>query len=256
MLKVSASRLKTFLNCRYQYWCKYVLKLPDPSGDKANLGSAIHTILECVERPGKNRSQLVLEGRKSGEVPKSLWRQWTLLKARYKLETAFDKDAKKLILNGLLYAIDLKAKVLQVEGEFDIPLDNNISLKGYIDKTLLVGNKLVDTQDYKTGVPYKEDVCNSDPQGFIYMWAMKKLYPQYPQHVFTFQFLKNNTSITISKTQKQIDAFIRFVGAQGYLMDRLTREEALCQKSWKCNMCKFKNAIPSHNYKGCPAQSY
>jgi len=254
MLKVSASRLKTFLTCRYQYYCKYVLKLPDESGDKANLGSAIHTILECLERPGKNRRELVLGARRTGEVPKNLWRHWLKLRSAYRLPEAFDKDAKKLILNGINYAIDLNAKVLQVEGKFDIPIDNNISLTGFIDKTLLIGSDMVDTQDYKTGVPYKEEVCHTDPQGYIYMYAMKKLYPQYKRHVFTFQFLKNNTSITISKTQAQIDAFIRFVGAQGYLMEKLTKEQALCQKSWKCNMCRFKKPIPEADYAGCPAQ--
>src|SRR6478735_2732864 len=50
-IKISASRLKTFQSCSWQYYCKYVLKLPDTTNNGALMGTECHTVFECLLKP-------------------------------------------------------------------------------------------------------------------------------------------------------------------------------------------------------------
>ena len=51
MNKLSASRIKVEQTCSWQYWAKYVLKLPDKSNDGAKRGSICHLVFECLGNP-------------------------------------------------------------------------------------------------------------------------------------------------------------------------------------------------------------
>ena len=51
MNKLSASRIKVAQTCSWQYWAKYVLKLPDKSNDGAKRGSICHLVFECLGNP-------------------------------------------------------------------------------------------------------------------------------------------------------------------------------------------------------------
>ena len=45
---LSASKIKTLKSCSWQYWCKYILKLPDKTNSGALIGDTVHIILECL----------------------------------------------------------------------------------------------------------------------------------------------------------------------------------------------------------------
>ena len=51
MNKLSASRIKVAQTCSWQYWAKYILKLPDKSNDGAKRGSICHLVFECLGNP-------------------------------------------------------------------------------------------------------------------------------------------------------------------------------------------------------------
>ena len=48
---LSASKMGTLDKCSWQYWCKYVLKLPDTTNDGAIRCSICHLILELLLKP-------------------------------------------------------------------------------------------------------------------------------------------------------------------------------------------------------------
>src|SRR6478736_2125582 len=50
MIKLSASRIKTYFDCSFIYYAKYLLKIPDVSNAGAARGSVTHNILECLLR--------------------------------------------------------------------------------------------------------------------------------------------------------------------------------------------------------------
>ena len=51
MNKLSASRIKVAQTCSWQYWTRYILKLPDKSNDGAKRGTICHLVFECLGNP-------------------------------------------------------------------------------------------------------------------------------------------------------------------------------------------------------------
>ena len=45
---LSASKLKTFEDCSWKYWCNYVLNIPSTQNDGAARGTACHLVLEML----------------------------------------------------------------------------------------------------------------------------------------------------------------------------------------------------------------
>ena len=50
MNPLSASRIKLAKQCSWQYWCKYVLKLPESTNEGASRGWIVHLVLEGGDR--------------------------------------------------------------------------------------------------------------------------------------------------------------------------------------------------------------
>ena len=48
---LSASKIKTYQDCSWVFWCKYHLKLPENSNDGARRGSVCHLIFELLLKP-------------------------------------------------------------------------------------------------------------------------------------------------------------------------------------------------------------
>ncbi len=53
MLTLSASSLKTYMQCLRQFYYKHLLRLPQPSSEAATLGTLIHRVMEVFNRQAK-----------------------------------------------------------------------------------------------------------------------------------------------------------------------------------------------------------
>ena len=59
---LSASRIKTWEDCSWKYWCNYHLKVPGRNNDGAARGTVCHTILELLlNKKNKKYYKLILE---------------------------------------------------------------------------------------------------------------------------------------------------------------------------------------------------
>ncbi len=257
IINVSPSRLKTWETCKRQYFYKYKSKLPDPSKPKTRVGSMIHEILECVSTPAKfeRRKAYILYAIETRTNHPVILRSLKKLCKKFEIpEGDLVEYAHKLMLDTFTKGYDIHCPVVAVEQEFHIKVSDKVYLKGFIDKIVEIDEETLETVDYKSGVPFNEEKCQTEFQPYFYKIAAQKLFPKYKNHIFSFHFLKNKKIITVVKTQDELDRFLKYIISQGILMLTITEETAIVTKSWSCqHMCAFKDPKPELGHMGCPA---
>lgn len=196
---LSASRIKTLKGCSWQYWCKYVLGIPDKTNSGALKGSIIHLVFECLsnKRHIKHFKSIIRNRDVFSCAPIKRLIVKHLNKVKLNNQESI-KDVCSMILNGLrndFYGTKLGTPDLDLtELEFDIICTvegRSYRVKGFIDKVFIYGDMAV-IRDYKSS---KKTFSGSDLtdnlQDYIYSLAVRHLYPQVKHIRVEFVFLKD-----------------------------------------------------------------
>ena len=204
MNKLSASRIKVAQTCSWQYWAKYILKLPDKSNDGAKRGSICHLVFECLGNPRhkKHYSKIL----KNKDIFASKPVEKLVMKHAIK-DQVDDEENIKLIkdmtLNGLQYDFFGKEGGRPTESisekEFNINVDEGgkkYAIRGFIDKLFLYKKKrLAIIRDFKSSKQvFKGKEITNNLQDLMYCLAVKHLYPEYLKRRSEFVFLKFDLS--------------------------------------------------------------
>ena len=181
---LSASRIKTALNCSWKYVQSYVNKIPEPKNRGASIGSTVHVVLECLAHP--RREKLARQIIKSGKLFSGKNRQG-IKKLVYKLahqcdvadEESIDK-IEQFILNGLQHDFfgEKRGKpvLALTEKDFDFAAEE-YKIRGFIDRLFIYKDGHALIRDYKSSKEtYKgEEASKSNLQAQSYVLAVKKL---------------------------------------------------------------------------------
>lgn len=258
---VSPSKLKLWSNCKWAYYARYKLKLPDAGNEKTHLGSIIHSVFEVLSDPKKpleireKRKKLVLNSVKARSISPSLVRFYVKLCRKYKLTDDLVTLGKELMLDAFLMGYDVNYPTVAVEDYFEIKLTENVGIRGYIDRIIDLGPKFPDSceaKDYKSGQPFPVEKCKDEYQPYFYAIAIKSKY-KYKNVLFSFHFLKNHKTVHVDIDDAYLEEFKNnVIIKQGEAMSKITKETATCNKTWLCNYCKFKEPNKDLNYSGCP----
>ena len=204
MNKLSASRIKVAQTCSWQYWAKYILKLPDKSNDGAKRGSICHLVFECLGNPRhKKHYNKILKNKNIFSSP-AIKR----LVMRHAVREQVDDEEnisliKDMTLNGLQYDFFGKENGRPTksisEKEFNIKIDQNgkkYAIRGLIDKLFLYKKKrLAIIRDFKSSKQiFKGKEVTNNLQDLMYCLAVKHLYPDYLKRRSEFVFLKFDLS--------------------------------------------------------------
>ena len=193
---LSASRMGTLDKCSWQYWCKYVLKLPDTTNDGAIRGSICHLILELLLKPRhKKYYDKILETQDITFTPAV---DRVVIK-HLKQQNAYNEENYSLCNKMIYVGLDNDffgeegGHIEEPEKEFVIESKRpEYNIRGYIDKPIeYKKDKLVKIVDYKTSkAKFKGDELNSNIQAMMYSLAAKKLWPKMKRRMVQFLFLK------------------------------------------------------------------
>lgn len=197
---LSASRIKTFQGCSWQYYAKYVLGTPDKSNDGASRGSICHAVFECLGNPRhkKHYDLIVSEGDVYASEPVRKLIEKMAVKSNVDDPENIDL-IKKMTLNGIMYdffGTKLgKPSESHSELKFDITTDEEgkrYRILGFIDKLFLYKRKATAIiRDFKSS---KETFSGKDVddnlQDRFYSLAVSKLYPEFLKRKVEFLFLK------------------------------------------------------------------
>jgi RecB family exonuclease len=148
-LTISISKVKTYKQCPRRYYYSYIEKLPKQDWDHFTLGTFVHGVLEHFHNEYKEDP---------GELNLKKLMKECFFKQKEKMD--LDKPIAKEILNEAhsILSIYLKnieekgigSKVLKLEEEFVVYLNEKHKLKGVIDRTDLDKDGILHIKDYKT----------------------------------------------------------------------------------------------------------
>jgi hypothetical protein len=247
---ISASRVKTFENCSWLYYCKYILKIPEPNNEGALKGSVCHSIFELL-LTAKHRSKydaVVKAGALSG-CP-SVDRLTRAYMRKNKLPVgnpAIYELIDKMILVGLKNDFFVKGGTLvKPEYEFNILNQDPVYLiKGFIDKPFIKGKKII-VDDFKSSKKkFEGEDVESNLQALIYSLACTKIWPELePEVRFIFLQFPDDPIMKVKFTKEQLK------GLEYYLTDIQKRLNGFSLEKAYSNMASNQDIPTTGEFKG------
>jgi len=190
-MKLSASRINTFLKCSWTYYCRYVLKIPDAGNDGARRGSVTHAVLECLLNP--RHKKYVAKCKTAPEKIPAIKR---LTEKQAKKYGVCDPENLKLIYSFIKVGVKSDFfcedyELLPPEYKFDIVSENpKYEIMGFIDKSA-VSNAEILIVDYKTSKSKPSGKDKSfNVQALTYALALRKKFPELKKIKVRFLYLK------------------------------------------------------------------
>lgn len=178
--KISASRLKMLNGCSWQYYCRYILKLPDKTNSGALMGSCCHSVFECLLKPRHRRLFDAVVDNQSVLACPSIARYVKHYCRKHKLEQENVEKIYEMILVGLNEDFFCKGgEMLEPELSFDITSKHpKYRITGFIDQPAKYNDKFLRIKDYKSSKKkFEGEDLTINLQGMMYSLAVKKMWP-------------------------------------------------------------------------------
>jgi CRISPR/Cas system-associated exonuclease Cas4 (RecB family) len=216
-LSLSASRLKTYLQCPFKYYLTYVVGIRRPDTFATLNGRIIHTQLEKMSLGHMKHWKLELLARYKRYQPWTLHKNY--LQHEHECETCASlsevpsyhgaiedlfindkncpkwhiKEAVNLIDDILIREINpFDYPLIDAEHKFKLHIGDNVYINGFIDLVSRLDDETIEIRDWKTGnwLPSYADV-REDAQLRIYDLAASILFPQYKNRLLTLDYIKH-----------------------------------------------------------------
>lgn len=207
-LRVSASRIKSLMQCSYKLYLNDYEKLPEKTHVKTSFGSLCHSILECIAKPKHRKHFDAIKAARSVIASAAC----TRLAAIWKRKAGIPDEEMLPLDSCIMVAIDYSdvlgekaTEVLKPEWEFYMEGEKFHS-KGFLDRLVREDDIMV-IKDYKSKTVRpgkaneKEMMDEFEIQATIYQLAVWK-YFKLPARV-EFYLLR------CPPTKKKPDAYIR-----------------------------------------------
>ena len=245
-LRLSATRIETFLLCRLKYKYNYFSKTPTETPDHLKLGSAVHSTLEATNRFLLNGNTI------SPEFYKQAYKIFDKEAIKEGLsDRALFKSGKEMIMNWIDTYIPEKAMLIDgklgLEYRFYLTLSNYVPITGAFDKIIDMGNDVVGVKDYKTSkiaMTFSEAV--SDVQVGMYDAAARQLFPG-KEIVLIWHYLRpglRQVKITVDPSHRE--EFMDFLSNIYDAILNIKEEDLTPNINKYCSWCAYKDICPAY----------
>ena len=241
-IKLSATRINSFISCKQKYWFSYYEKLPKVSNTSFMLGLAVHESLELAG------NIWLKKGKFDAEDIKTILEHYDRISVREGLEDmTLHAEGKELVKMRLKKFMTGK-RIISLETKFGFGKDtktietkHGVQLIGAIDKAEEFNQDTLLIIDYKTSkTAPTPDQMRSDIQLSIYDLVAKKLWPDYKRTILALDLLKSEVLFTY-RTDDERESF------EDYL--KIVHEEMLDLKAGNvkatinmfCPWCDYKD---------------
>lgn len=265
-IKLSATRINSFLSCKQKYWFNYMEKLPKLSNPSFKLGLAVHESLELAGQIWQQKEKF-----SKADIAK-IMEKYDEISVREGIEDhEVHKEGKDLVRKRLKHFIAGR-KVLDLEikfgfwgpdGGMNVTSDLGVPLIGAIDKVEEYDDDTVLIVDYKTSKTAPTGAqMRSDIQLSLYDLVARKLYPQYKRVVLSLDLLKSDLLYTY-RTDEEREEFERYLKVVYDSMLALKAEDVKASLNMFCPWCDYKDycstyqrACKKSNYEFLPTMQY
>jgi len=195
VLKLSASRIDTFLSCSWIYHCRYILKLPDRSNDGAKMGTVSHIVLEMLLKKKHYKHYLKIINDKTCLNSPAILR----LMKKHMVALDIDNDECLSKIDGFilcgLNSDFFMSRFNLIKGEQEFVVENKdpkYVICGKIDKIAIDDHgQIANIGDYKTSKQkFDKKKTNFNLQAYTYSLYAFKNFPNATKSVVDFLFLK------------------------------------------------------------------
>lgn len=243
-IKLSASRIKTYLTCPRQFRYRYVDGLPTVLTGALAFGKVIHQVIHDLHQWSIYSNEPLHEEIALSNFAR-LWEQ-TIdeQKPEFKSDDEMIEYAKlaELILFGYIEAHRDKAQPFLMEFPFEIELHDehyghNYSLRGIIDRIDQTDDGLI-VVDFKSGKrkPSLRDLAG-DVQFSVYAFASGYIFGQEVRELVLYH-LRDQTSLVTSRKPEQIRQLTNSL--MPHVVRGIADSKFAPHLGYWCNFCEFK----------------
>jgi len=238
-LTLSPSAVMGYRTCPQQYLFGYLWSLRKGPKAAMSFGAVMHTTIKRFVDQLRKGVKLPFE-----EVRRIFETEWNskgfeddYQEAEYKKEGL---EQLRAFHAGMLAEAP---QAVEQEKAFELPLENDVVIKGRIDQINSLGNKReVEIVDYKTGRPKKDADAKKDLQLSLYALAVKEIMELEPVRL-VFHYLQNNQRQETTRDAKQLDEAQKIV--QEVAAD-IRAGEFPPKEGFICRSCAYKPICPAH----------
>lgn len=256
-IKLSATRINTFLQCKLKYKFNYIDKLPKVSNPAFKMGLACHEALEYAGKIWIDKEKL------SSKDKEKVLKKYDEVSVREGIEDHSNHLlGRELVKNRLKdFMAGAEGKVLALEQKFgfsktqDITTKDGVPLMGAIDKTIENNEDTLLIVDYKTSTTAPtSDQLRTDIQLSIYDYVANKLYPGYKRIILSLDMLKSDMLYTY-RTVEEREEFENYLKVIYDAMIKFDPNKARPSLNMFCPWCDFKEYCDEYK-KACKKSNY
>lgn len=254
-IKLSATRISSFLECKLKYWFNYVDHLPQVPSPAFRLGTAVHESLELAgniwmkkEKFTKADKDKILAKYQEISIKEGIEDHSIHLEGRNLVKKRIDNFA----VGGKILGLEI---MFGFRGGENIRTKDDVPLIGAIDKAMEVDEDTLLIVDYKTSkTAPTADQMKTDNQLSIYDLVAKKKWPNYKRIILSLDLLKHEMLYTY-RTDEERDAFESYLKEVYDQMVNLKQKDAKAQLNTFCPWCDYKEYCPAYE-KACRKSDY
>ncbi|MBV5347947.1 PD-(D/E)XK nuclease family protein [bacterium] len=243
-LKLSASRINTFLQCKQRYWFSYALRIEKPTNTSFKLGLACHATLEKAGQIWKEQELTKFSEQQITE----LLSYFDEMSVKEGVEDQDEHLLGKDLVSMRLHSFGLGSKIIGIEDRFGfentltIKTKDDVELIGAIDKSIEIDPKTLLIVDYKTSKTVPDgNKLRTDIQLSMYNLVARKLYPQYERVILCLDMLRKNELVYTYRTDAEMNAFEEYLKAVYDEMSALTEDKVTPSLNFLCGWCDYSN---------------
>lgn len=241
-MKLSATRISSFLRCKKKYWFQYEEHIPKVSNPAFKLGTACH---EALELAGKIWAE---KGKFDKEDYDKVFDEYNKVSIKEGIEELDVHSMGKDLVKTRMDNFALGTKIISLEETFGFNTGKNKDLKtslgvpliGAMDKVVEFDKDTLVVVDYKTSktVPTAEQL-KEDLQLSLYDLVASILFPEYKRIILCLDMLKTEP-IYSYRTLEQRQEFNKYLLEVYKQMKALKSKDAKASLNMFCPWCDFK----------------
>ena len=237
-LELNPSAVDNYRKCPQKYLFAYLWSLQE--GPKATLtfGRVMHATIRRMMTEFKRGNRLPFE-----EVQRLYETEWSTVgfEDEYQ-EGEYKKDGLEQLRVLHETLLEEAPQILELEKTFELPVENNVVLKGRIDQINALGGGAVEIVDYKTGRPKKDSEARKDLQLSVYAVAAKEILELNPTSL-VFHYLLNNERQETTRSTKQLDEAQEIVQE---VAANIRAKSFPPKEGFGCRSCAYRPICPAH----------
>lgn len=255
-IKLSATRINSFLQCTQRYKFQYIDHLPKVPSPAFRLGLAVHESLELAGRIWKEKNKFT----KTDE--KKILDKYIEISIREGIEDRLVHEEGLKLVSKRIKKFDI-GKIVDLEKKFgfaskdsvDITTKEGVKLIGAIDKVVEIDPETLLIVDYKTSktAPTANEL-KTDIQLSIYDLVASMLWPNYQRIILCLDMLRSEMlySYRTVEERKEFSEYLLEIHKQ---MSNLKKKDMQARLNIFCPWCDYKEYCDEYK-KACKKSDY